>query len=414
VIHKQHWLTLLFILQLTPALFGYYYDAVLVLFGLLLFFTNPERFVFSQRPLFFIIGLIFFSYLLKNFFYLILGSSDFSLDIPKKILSDARIFYIIGLTYFFQSCKAFSYALFVRLALIVSCVSFVVNIVGVFSIDLYLGILDQYFKPYSVEGYYDKFGAVSTAHVAALNGRFSGVFLQPVVAGLVHSSILFMGVVSLIKVRLDWSVILIVCLSIFNGFVSQSTVFELSFIFLLIYLFYVFRDIDKVVIAGGIALLTIIGFTFWHNLIWDYINIDILGLRFSEGSNNARYFSGISLTLPEILFGHVEYLSGKGAGDSGYIIKFVNAGVFYIVVYYLALLYFLKKCLLWKSLNGVSRLFSKSFFSFLMLVEIGVTAFSLPQASLIIYFLLFWFLHVLNKIEGQDRRMSTEISYDHR
>lgn len=394
---RKNWLLLIFLTQLTPAFFSYYYDIVLLLFGLFLTLKNPAKFIYFQKPLLTLLGLIVIIISLKYSFYILQDVYHSLADVSGKVFSDLRIFYIIGLLYYFKEIRRGGYSLFVRLIFTISFINFVVNMIGIFNIDLYLQILSYYFDPYSVSGYYEAFGKVTTSHVAALNNRFSGIFLQPATAGLVHSVIIFMGVISLIKIKFDWLIVIILCLTMFNGYVSGSTVFEISIIFAPLFLFYQINST-----GSKIALLVLIVIFFsliiivWYESIFNFVNINILGLRFTEGSNNSRYFNIIDLSLAEVLFGHTRLVMGKGAGDSGYIIKFVNAGVVYIIFYYYALAYYLKKMLSWGELTFTGKTFSKALFTFFMLAEIGFTSFSLPQSSVLIFFTVYLFLQILN------------------
>jgi hypothetical protein len=396
LIRKQNWLLLIFLTQLTPAFFSYYYDSVLLLFGLLLTLKNPAKFIYFQKPLLTFLGLVIIIISLKYSFYILQGVYYPLASVFGKIFSDLRIFYIIGLVYYFKEIRGGSYSLFVKLIFIISFINFIVNMIGVFNTGLYLQILSYYFDPYSVSGYYEAFGKVTTSHVAALNNRFSGIFLQPATAGLVHSVIIFMGVISLIKIKFDWLIVIILCLTVFNGYVSGSTVFEMSVIFAPLFLFYKINSTgSKIALLGLMAIFFSLIIIVWHETILNFVNINILGLRFTEGSNNGRYFNSLNLSLVEVLFGHTRLTIGKGAGDSGYIIKFVNAGVVYIIFYYYALAYYLKKILSWGDLTFTGKTFSKAFFTFFMLAEIGFTPFSLPQSSVIIFFTLFLFLQML-------------------
>ena len=397
LISKRSWLIVLFLLQLTPTFSKYYYDVVLVLFGLFIFFNNPVKFIFSQKPLIRILLLILIIMVLKYFFYSIEGSSPSVQEILGKIISDARIFYIIGLAYYFREIGKDSYSLFVALIFLVEFFNFITNILGLFSGDLYRQILSFYFEFYSVAGYYENFGKVTVSHVASLNNRYSGVFLQPVTAGLVHSTILFMGLISIVKIKFDWRVVIILCMAYFNGYVSQSTVFQMATIFLPLFLFFKIKRIDhKASLLISMLSVFIIIFSVYSDFFVKFIEINVMGLRFSEGSNNARYFKSVNLNWAEILFGHVNTATGKGGGDSGFIIKFINGGIIYMLFYYYFIAKYFKEILYWNNMKFISKAFFNALFVFLMLVETGTTSFSLPQYSLIIFFTLLLLSNSLN------------------
>ena len=112
--------------------------------------------------------------------------------------------------------------------------------------------------------------------------------------------------------------------------------------------------------------------------------------RYGGDSHIVNLFQSISLNASDYLFGfnlEIKNFYGKGLGDSGLIIKFINGGIIYMIFYYL----FIFRIFKIMSFRTHDKTLFSATFMYMLLIESGTNGFSLPQASIIIYGLLFLF-----------------------
>jgi hypothetical protein len=112
--------------------------------------------------------------------------------------------------------------------------------------------------------------------------------------------------------------------------------------------------------------------------------------RYGDDSHIVNLFRSIDLNLIDYLFGfnlEIKGFYGKGLGDSGLFIKFINGGLIYVSMYY----YFIYKIYKIFIINTPDKSLVSATFLYMLLLESGTNGFSLPQVSIIIYGLLFLF-----------------------
>lgn len=364
--------------QFFPGVFPYIYDIFLVIFAGKVFLDKEK----PRVPFFFIF------YLVILFTQIMIGFYRFN-EIGKYFLSDLRIivviFIILNLPFQKYDLKAILKFFYICLLLnsIFIAIGFVDN-------SLYSSIIKFYHSGYIIESHSQRMGTnVSLSYVTSLQQRFTGFFLQPVSSGIFFSILLFcIFYLWRIKVLSLSNFLILSVMALFCGYSSLSTVFQMSILLLIFYYFspkkyFVFYLM--VVIVIFITVLTV--FDLEELLI--FIDIFFMSGRYGNDSNIAGMFASIDLTLVDYLFGfnlESKGYFGKGLGDSGYVIKFITGGILYLISYYSLIILIFRKIYITKLRYND---FLISILLFLFLCETGTNAFSLPQVSILIFFLIF-------------------------
>ncbi|WP_445781385.1 hypothetical protein [Shewanella sp.] len=376
--------------QLGPAIFPLYYDLVLIPF-VLLFFIRSEiknHFIMYLGVFLLLAGTVIFINFLRY-----LGFSEWNMP---KVYADIRPFILIFLA--FELIKIWdirkSFTLFIFVPVLIN---FLVNFLSVY-FNIYSNFSEIWHQPYIVGGYELSLGKATTvAYAASLQGRFSGVFLQPVVSGVFHAFTLFYITLAFQKriITLTTFCVLSLC-CVFSGVASGSTVFYFSFILFLMYYASGYMHIKFMaflLLPIALSVILMNGETFL-----EIFNTTVTSGRFGADSNLARMLSAVDLDIFDLLLGFNLTSMGyfdKGGGDSGYVIKIVNGGLIYMIAYFILLIRYLNRTA--NIINIRSRKFNRvfaAFIVFMFLVEIGSTGFSLPQVSLFTYTQLFLVLHI--------------------
>lgn len=391
--HKisQSFCILIVLSQLLPAVVPFHYDIMLVLLYSLIMSKNRENHIFIKYS-----AIFFFLFLVTILISYIKYIEYTNWTVPK-LISDYRMF----LVFIFASLIAKRMPItsfiniFVTLPLIVNLL---INVLSS-EAGLYPAISELWHMPYRVAGYENVFGTATTvAYAAALQGRYSGIFLQPIASGLFHAYCLF-TLIWLYKLKLikELKLVVLVLMCFYNGYSSGSTVFYFSFLLF----------VNEIILRRrgfilGIVLIALISFFSFVMLFYSdefniFLNVIVTSGRFSEESNLMNMLSGISINMYDVIFGFNPSLlgyEGKGAGDSGYVIKIVNGGIFYAILYYIIILMFvlsiIKRSISLENTNGYSIFLSTIIF--LLMVEVGSTGFSLPQVSIFVYLYLYFLL----------------------
>jgi hypothetical protein len=141
-----------------------------------------------------------------------------------------------------------------------------------------------------------------------------------------------------------------------------------------------------------------------------FIHENILSGRYKDNSNIFLMINSLNLGVKEIILGFNPLSlgwEGKGIGDSGFLLKLLTGGFLYLLAYYY-LIYCLIKKYFFISLYLRKELLP--IFIFLLLVESGTTAFSLPQVSVIIYtFILIFTLIPKNEKNSVNSKCNSKI-----
>jgi len=269
-------------------------------------------------------------------------------------------------------------------------------IIGFVDNALYSSFIKFYHSGYIIESHSQSMGTnVSLSYVTSLQQRFTGFFLQPVSSGIFFSILLFcifyLWRINVLNVS---NFLILSAMTLFCGYGSLSTVFQMS---ILLLVFYYFPPKKYFVIYLAVVIVIFIAVLAFFNLeeLMMFIDIFFLSGRYGNDSNIAIMFASVDLTLVDYLFGFTKEskgYSGKGLGDSGYVIKFVTGGVFYLITYYSLIFLIFRKIYITKLKYND---FLVSILTFLFMCEFGTNAFSLPQVSILIFFLIFTVHHIV-------------------
>jgi hypothetical protein len=166
---------------------------------------------------------------------------------------------------------------------------------------------------------------------------------------------------------------------------------------ILLLVFYYFPPKKYFVIYLAILIAIFIAILAFFDLeeLLIFIDIFFMSGRYGDDSNIATMLASVDLTFVDYLLGfNIESKGyyGKGLGDSGYVIKFVTGGVFYLITYYSLIILIFRKIYTTKLKYND---FLVSILIFLFLCEFGTNAFSLPQVSILIFFLIFIVHHIV-------------------
>ncbi len=371
--------------QMLPAIFPYFYDLMLIAFTLLTFIKKNLKIMQLDLVLavIFIQLFIIFAHLIRY--------SEYGFYIPALILSDLRPFIIIAFLYSLPKIgNAKNVTIFIVSFIVIS--NFLINLVGYIDQDTFSNIILRFFgSSYSVGSMEEVYGReVSVSYVASLQGRFCGLFLQPVSSGMVNGFLLlYLYVMKKNKLIEPFLFYALLLMTVFNGYSSLSSAFVFSFILWILY----FIPIHKFYIFYGVLFVSLIVFILSivdiETIIF-LMDLYVTSGRYGGDSHIVNLFQSISLNASDYLFGfnlEIKNFYGKGLGDSGLIIKFINGGIIYMIFYYL----FIFRIFKIMSFRTHDKTLFSATFMYMLLIESGTNGFSLPQASIIIYGLLFLF-----------------------
>lgn len=370
--------------QFLPGVFPYIYDIFLVIFASKLFLDRKT----PRLPLFFIFYLIIIVILI------IIGFYRFN-EIGKYFFSDLRIivviFIILNLPFQKYDLSAILKFFYVCLLL-----NLILIVIGFVDNSLYSSFVKFYHSGYIVESHSQSMGTnVSLSYVTSLQHRFTGFFLQPVASGIFFSILLFcIFYLWKINVLIFPHFLILSVMTLFCGYGSLSTVFQMS-ILLLIFYYFSIKKYFVFYLVVVIVIFTAILNVFDLEELLIFIDIFFMSGRYGNDSHFAGIFASIDLTFLDYLLGfnlESKGYFGKGLGDSGYVIKFITGGVFYLISYYSLIILIFRKIYTTKLRYDD---FLVSILTFLFLCEFGTNAFSLPQASILIFFLIFIVHHIV-------------------
>ena len=363
----------LFITQMAPAFTSFFYDLAV------LFFTFLNLKIIKN------IYLLLFGVLITALLIWGLIIYNTKWQYPSWSAADIRPFIVIPLVNLLLLKSKDPIRLFI------GCVNIYIFSSLVFIILAYAD-LNSYFwtsESYPVGSHSINFGRpMSVNEVASLQGRYSGFFIQPVCSGIVNVILLFFVVLLTFDKIIPkmWGVFAIFSILII-GRQSLSTVFTLfPLIFIILYLLQHKKiAITLIFIFFSTILITFATFSQTRTVeIIQVVEAFLTSGRYGENSHIIRMLTFLNPSAIDVMFGFNPKImgwEGKGIGDSGYLLKLLTGGVFYIFFYFL-LMY--KLYVHDKSKSPYLHNVTLSVFIFLMLVETGTTAFSLPQVTVFV------------------------------
>ena len=397
--------------QFIPAYFSYQYDFYIVLICVFVALYNVNS-VQKNSDLILILLiyalLVFCVILFRELNFTVYGAS-----IGKDLLSDLRPFTLLlfGALFVETFSLTVTRVKFYYLSLILMLTLSIPNILGLIDVEVYKKIhFMLYSDIYYVPSHLEMLGQhMTVSSYAALNNRLSSIFLQPATAGIFFTTMAYFFIIQAKFLKKGKGLMyILVLLSVFNGYLSGSTVITLFPAFLLFSIFnFSFRVVILIFLTSAIFIFS---FYIFFNEFFLTIDRLFLGGRFDPNGNIVQAWSGIYISIAEFFIGINKLelgLSGKGFGDSGYLIKFVNGGVLYILIYYSTLIILIRRIFIkyakrveYFKVKILSKYFNSLFLLYLM-AEIGFTAFSQPQSSLIIivYLIYLYYFYEKNSVQ---------------
>ncbi len=386
--NKIKFLYFIIISQFTVAFTPFYFDVILIL---IYFFITIKIQKFKLNRYLLLPIILFLSFAVIHELRYI--NNDFAI-FPKSLYSDLRPFFFLALSYNLLVGINVSYNLILNILFLNSLINFLFNIIGFIDPDIFRKLVTIIFnKSYIIIQHSENNGfPTSLSYMSSLQGRFCGAYIQPISAGLSSSFIILTIIYLLHSNKFNFKVLIIIFFSLFNGFVSYSTMFHLLPFFISVW--YIINKINIYILFSSIIIF-ILCFLFFLSFV-DINEISLLFFtitsgRYSEDGNIAAVLLTKNFNIIDYIFGFDPYSlghSGKGVGDSGFFIKWISGGIVYIFLYFIllynALRYYQKKT---SDKHSLSLFFNFIFFIFL-LVELGTTPFSLPQFSIFFYVVL--------------------------
>lgn len=371
--------------QIFPAVFPYFYDFMIIACAAITFLKKNLRirYLILVFSIFFLQLVIIFSHLIKY--------SNSGIYIPILIFSDLRPFIIVAFLFSLPKIKDVKKTIiFITYFIIIA--NFMINLVAFIDQNTYSNFILKFFgSSYSVGSLNDVYGhPTSVSYVASLQDRFCGFFLQPVNAGMVNAFLLlYLFVLKKNMLIGFFPFVILFLMTVFNGYSSLSSAFILSFLLWFAYFIPIHKYFFFYGVLGVSMLTFIISIIDVDTLIF-LLDLYVTSGRYGDDSHIVNLFRSIELNLSDYLFGfnlEIKGFYGKGLGDSGLFIKFINGGLIYLFIYY----YFIYRIYKIFIVKTPDKSLTSATFLYMLLLESGTNGFSLPQVSIIIYGLLFLF-----------------------
>ena len=186
---------------------------------------------------------------------------------------------------------------------------------------------------------------------------------------------------------------LILLLSVFNGIISGSGVYQYGFIVLIFYYFFIkYNTFKLITFFISFLLITILSSYLEElNILFDVI----VSGRYGEKSNIIPIM--VETKFENFIYGFTDLQRFyKVGGDSSLWTKFMQGGIIYLVGYYI---------LLFKSFKNIfssylDNIWGVSIFLTLLTAELGLTSFSQPKMTYFIILLLLIFYDLKNNYES--------------
>lgn len=238
-------------------------------------------------------------------------------------------------------------------------------------------------------------GEESTAAKAMTNGRYSGVFNQPMEAGVAYSIGLLAWLYLVENKVIDVKVLSMIklILMIAGGLLTVSKVFMIGGLFLFVMGTFLVKNVRKRILRILLLLFTI-GYPLNYYLVntWDglsfllrffdsnsyqqgFVSLITAGRYGGNNSQQSEFFSNIWQSSP--IYG--EGLGSQQVLDSGFFHFFADGGLIGLVFYVIILLTFC--CLCFQFVNH-TRLSSETKFFFFLVVLIILSSFGAPVLTL--------------------------------
>jgi hypothetical protein len=278
------------------------------------------RYLILVFSIFFLQLVIIFSHLIKY--------SNSGIYIPILIFSDLRPFIIVAFLFSLPKIKDVKKTIiFITYFIIIA--NFMINLVAFIDQNTYSNFILKFFgSSYSVGSLNDVYGhPTSVSYVASLQDRFCGFFLQPVNAGMVNAFLLlYLFVLKKNMLIGFFPFVILFLMTLFNGYSSLSSAFILSFLLWFAYFIPIHKYFFFYAVLG-VSILTFIFSIIDVDTLIFLLDLYVTSGRYGDDSHIVNLFRSIDLNLIDYLFGfnlEIKGFYGKGLGDSGLFIKFIN------------------------------------------------------------------------------------------
>lgn len=363
----------------------YFPDTLLLVISLFFFFKYLSVHVFFYG----FITLIFFIFPKIIF-------TDFNLISLEAFLSDFRFFLISGLliSYFKIMNKNGNYIYLKNdffILIIITTFIVVSNIIAKFNYDFYSMLQDLWNDDSrKIERWGNK-------TVAVRSGRQASIFPHPATHGYVSIAILIFTLSTIFRYKLNFILSFLIILIVFYSSLLSQSKFFYAFIFSVIPAYYFAEFLVEKVKNDFLSFLIIIfmgliSFFFLKYFLSVAFNFNLFSIITGNRFHETKYiFNALSvMNWSNIFYGYnhtpFPYPGRAWFGDSGYTMKLFQGGIFYLFIFY----YFAFKALITISDSiNIEKKYSYLVFMILLIGELGFTSFSLPQASMLFFSIIY-------------------------
>ena len=383
-----------------------------VIYGITAFFIirNYKDYIFSKKPIFLQLFLVFFSILILIFLsrtiiersYISIYKVFADLDnYLQPILISVLVYHCVKDFSLNESWQIFLTAL--KTIMILLSVNAMLAISSIFYGPWFI-------KYFNTSGYIDE-GQKSVFDVATRGGRFSGIFNQPIEAGVAYGSVFLVLIFILDQKKrvkdlpISNSFLLLGFVFIIaGGILSVSKAFfPLAFGLAFILLFFFFGVSSRQLLKGVLMSTPIVmGFIYWVFSKWDAAFYFIRLVSIAKGQNLiSLYTSGRfggdnpGERVVQDRLNNPELFLGKGLGsiqtpDSALLELLYFGGVLSLMIYLLFFIYSYYYIFKYKIFNRRISNFLLFFLTFILLSGLGAPVFGMNRSNII--FIIFYIL----------------------
>ena len=243
--------------------------------------------------------------------------------------------------------------------------------------------------------------------VAVRSGRQASIFPHPATHGYVSIAILTFTLSAILRYKLNFILSFLIISAVFYSSLLSQSKFFYAFIISAVPTYFFAEFLAEKVKNDFLSFLIIIfvgSFSFFFlkyilstNLNFDFFSI-ITGYRFHETKYIYNAISVMNWSNLFYGFNHTPfpYPGRAWFGDSGYTMKLFQGGIFYLFIFYYFA--FMALTTISDSIN-IHKKYSYLVFIILLIGELGFTSFSLPQASMLFFSIIYISFKNFNSVE---------------
>lgn len=279
------------------------------------------------------------------------------------------------------------------------------------SINTLWSILTMFLDTSLINGFF--WGAdLANGSKANTMGRFSGVFIQPIEAGIIYSiGLLLFWYLLTRKRKISFGQLISFLLIISGGIFSVSKVFIFCGIPLFIVLATCFLNFSKTFKISIFIILSYIILSFYLNMYWDGFDyflrffdntgnnsiIDLLTAGRFNGENSQQFMLISNFTSGELIFGR-----GFGADityDSLIFYLISVGGIILLIIGITYVLFLLSKAVKNLSLKNNLDVFFLAFIFLIIASNFGAPVFFLNRINLVVFLFISLFQHYIKDVK---------------